>query len=54
MLITHEKEIAAFAKRVVELRDGQVVADRRVAPVHATPPVLKHGYPFAAAGGAPA
>jgi putative ABC transport system ATP-binding protein len=54
VLITHEKEIAAFAKRVVELRDGLVVGDRRVAPVRAKPPVLEHGYPFAAAGGAPA
>ena len=27
MLITHEEEIAAFAKRVVRMRDGRVVAD---------------------------
>ena len=29
VLITHEEEIAAFAKRVVRLRDGRVVADTR-------------------------
>ncbi|HYL08820.1 MAG TPA: ABC transporter ATP-binding protein [Candidatus Udaeobacter sp.] len=29
VLITHEQDIAAFAKRVVELRDGLMVRDRR-------------------------
>ena len=29
VLITHEQDIAAFAERVVELRDGLIVADRR-------------------------
>ena len=33
ILITHEEEIAAFAKRVVRLRDGLIVDDRRRAPV---------------------
>jgi putative ABC transport system ATP-binding protein len=27
VLITHEQDIARFAKRVVELRDGRVVRD---------------------------
>jgi putative ABC transport system ATP-binding protein len=31
VLITHERDIATFAKRVVELRDGQVVRDERSA-----------------------
>ena len=31
VLITHEPDIAAFAKRVVELKDGRIVTDRRVA-----------------------
>jgi putative ABC transport system ATP-binding protein len=31
VLITHEADVAAFAKRVVELRDGMVVTDRRQA-----------------------
>jgi putative ABC transport system ATP-binding protein len=29
VLITHERDIAAFAKRVVELRDGLVLSDER-------------------------
>jgi putative ABC transport system ATP-binding protein len=29
VLITHERDIAAFAKRTVELRDGQIVTDER-------------------------
>jgi putative ABC transport system ATP-binding protein len=31
VLITHEADIAAFANRVVELRDGLIVSDRRKA-----------------------
>jgi putative ABC transport system ATP-binding protein len=40
ILITHEEDIAAYAKRVVRLRDGLIVDDRRVTPVDATPPLL--------------
>jgi putative ABC transport system ATP-binding protein len=29
VLITHERDIAAFAKRVVELRDGLILSDQR-------------------------
>jgi putative ABC transport system ATP-binding protein len=29
VLITHEKDIAAFAQRVVELRDGMILSDER-------------------------
>ena len=29
MLITHEDEVAGFAKRVIELRDGKIVRDVR-------------------------
>jgi putative ABC transport system ATP-binding protein len=29
VLITHEPEVAAFAKRVITLRDGQIVTDER-------------------------
>ncbi|MDT7588019.1 MAG: putative transport system ATP-binding protein, partial [Pseudonocardiales bacterium] len=28
VLITHEEEIATFAKRVIRLRDGRIVSDR--------------------------
>ena len=38
ILITHEEEIARYAKRVVRLRDGLIVDDRRVVPVDAAPP----------------
>ena len=38
ILITHEEDIAHFAKRVVRLRDGLIVEDRRRLPVGAPPP----------------
>src|SRR5579864_2042059 len=38
IVITHEDEIAAYAKRIVKLRDGLIVDDRRVVPVGAPPP----------------
>ena len=31
VLITHEQDIAHFASRVVELRDGRIVRDERTA-----------------------
>jgi len=49
VLVTHEPDIAAFASRVVTMRDGRVLDDRRQAPVEARP--LPE--PDAAAGGAP-
>jgi putative ABC transport system ATP-binding protein len=39
VLITHEEEVARFAKRVVRLRDGHIQSDTRSAPVSARPPV---------------
>jgi putative ABC transport system ATP-binding protein len=39
ILITHEEEIAAYAKRVVRLRDGLIIDDRRRVPVGAAPPL---------------
>ena len=30
VLVTHEPDIAAFADRVVTVRDGRIVSDRRV------------------------
>jgi putative ABC transport system ATP-binding protein len=38
ILITHEAEIASYARRVVRLRDGLVVDDRRVAAIGAPSP----------------
>ncbi|QYC41109.1 Macrolide export ATP-binding/permease protein MacB [Nonomuraea coxensis DSM 45129] len=36
--ITHEDDVAAHAKRVVRLVDGEIVEDRRQAPVDGPPP----------------
>ncbi|GII65219.1 macrolide ABC transporter ATP-binding protein [Sphaerisporangium krabiense] len=38
VLITHENDVAAHAKRVIRLIDGRVVDDRRQAPVDGPPP----------------
>jgi len=38
ILITHEADVAAHAKRVIRLADGRVVSDTRQAPVSALPP----------------
>ena len=35
ILVTHEADIAAYAARVVVLRDGQIIEDRQQTPVHA-------------------
>ena len=41
ILITHEDDIAAYAKRVVRLRDGQIIDDRRLVAVHPPPPLVE-------------
>jgi putative ABC transport system ATP-binding protein len=41
VMITHEAEIAAYAKRVVHLVDGLVDSDRRNTPLMAPPPKLE-------------
>ena len=40
VLITHEADVAAHAKRVIGFQDGHIVADRRVAEPDALPPLL--------------
>lgn len=40
ILITHEPDVAAAAKRVIVLRDGRVLEDNRIAAVGARPSVL--------------
>ncbi|GAA1263722.1 macrolide ABC transporter ATP-binding protein [Planotetraspora silvatica] len=40
VLITHEDDVAAHAKRVIRLMDGQVVEDVRRSPVGGLPPRL--------------
>jgi putative ABC transport system ATP-binding protein len=39
VLITHEDEVAARAKRVIRLVDGEIIEDRRQAQVAGPPPV---------------
>ncbi len=38
VLITHEDEVAAHAKRVIQMRDGRIVSDERLVAVDAPPP----------------
>ena len=45
VLITHEADVAAHAKRVIGVQDGRIVADRRVTEPRALPPLLGQGQP---------
>jgi putative ABC transport system ATP-binding protein len=40
IIITHEDDVAAHAKRIVVLEDGRIADDRRNAPVRGEPPGL--------------
>jgi putative ABC transport system ATP-binding protein len=40
VVITHEEEVAAHAKRVLRMRDGRIRSDDRRAPVQGPPPRL--------------
>ena len=40
-LVTHEPDIAAYASRVLLMKDGQIREDRRQAPVAAVPQAVK-------------
>ena len=42
IMITHETDVAEHAKRVVQMLDGKVVEDHRVAPLAGPPPRLRH------------
>jgi len=37
VIITHEPEVAARAKRLIRLVDGQIVEDNRQSPIHLPP-----------------
>ena len=41
VVITHEEEVAAHAKRVLRMQDGKVLSDRRAAAVADPPPVMR-------------
>ncbi|MBO3748910.1 ABC transporter ATP-binding protein [Streptosporangiaceae bacterium NEAU-GS5] len=41
VVITHENDVAAHAKRVVRLMDGRIVEDHRLAPVDGPPPLKR-------------
>ena len=51
VLITHENEIASFAKRIVRLRDGVVIDDRRRDAGRRTAPAARSGERSAVAAG---
>ncbi|MEJ7728849.1 MAG: hypothetical protein WKG00_06515 [Polyangiaceae bacterium] len=38
VLVTHEPEIAAFAERVIVVKDGKILSDERQTPVEAVVP----------------
>jgi putative ABC transport system ATP-binding protein len=42
VLITHEEDVAAHAKRVIHVMDGQIVDDRRRVAPDANPPLLSY------------
>jgi putative ABC transport system ATP-binding protein len=42
VLITHEEDVAAHAKRVIHVTDGQIVDDRRRVAADANPPLLSY------------
>ena len=52
VVITHEEEVADHAKRVIRMRDGEVVSDERQAPLHGPPPRHRSIAEFAPVGGA--
>jgi putative ABC transport system ATP-binding protein len=41
VMITHEPDIAAHAKRVVQVVDGEIASNRRTAPIESAPPRLE-------------
>jgi putative ABC transport system ATP-binding protein len=44
VLITHEPDVAAACKRVIRLRDGEIIEDHRSVAVDDPPPMLDHAW----------
>jgi putative ABC transport system ATP-binding protein len=42
ILVTHEADIAAYASRVITLRDGLIIEDKQQAPRKAEAPAVEH------------
>ncbi len=45
VVITHEEDVAAHAKRAIRVSDGQIVDDRRMAGPGGYPPLWHQGEP---------
>ncbi len=41
VIVTHEDEVASWCRRIVRLRDGHVVDDHRVGPIHRAAPATE-------------
>ena len=50
VLITHEEHVAAVARRVIRLADGEIVGDERVENVHGLTPALRELFDLRAPG----
>ena len=48
VVITHEEDIATYAKRHIRLRDGQVLSDERYQPIDGPPKFATSDTPFGA------
>ncbi|TBV03830.1 MacB family efflux pump subunit [Phytopseudomonas dryadis] len=48
IIVTHDMNVAQTADRLIEISDGQIIADRRLQPVGERPPAFAGGTPPAA------
>ncbi|WP_425495680.1 MacB family efflux pump subunit [Pandoraea capi] len=45
IIVTHDEKVAAHARRIIEIRDGEIVADRENTPVEVEPDASAHATP---------